>query len=149
MRTNWLKNAVLIAVLATTTFLYTSCGTLLYPERRGQTGGKIDPGVAILDGVGLVLFIIPGLIAFAIDFSTGAIYLPPEKPSPDRLNVQSGSGDMVNMVAIPVDKQELTKAHIEMLVKEHTGVSVDLGSPNVVATRLDAGDQTSSAPVGM
>ena len=21
------------------------CGTLLYPERKGQTGGQIDPGV--------------------------------------------------------------------------------------------------------
>jgi len=52
------------------------CGTILYPERRGQTGGRIDVGVAVLDGVGLLLFLVPGLVAFAIDFSTGAIYLP-------------------------------------------------------------------------
>ena len=52
------------------------CGTLIYPERRGQRSGRIDPGVAVMDGIGLLLFIIPGLIAFAIDFSTGAIYMP-------------------------------------------------------------------------
>ncbi|WP_084397213.1 hypothetical protein [Henriciella aquimarina] len=52
------------------------CGTILYPERRGQTGGRIDPSVAILDGIGLLLFIVPGLIAFAVDFGSGAIYLP-------------------------------------------------------------------------
>jgi hypothetical protein len=52
------------------------CGTLMYPERRGQRGGRIDAGVAILDGIGLLFFIIPGLIAYAIDFSTGTIYLP-------------------------------------------------------------------------
>ena len=56
-----------------------SCGTLLYPERRGQTKGEIDPAVAILDGIGVLFFIVPGLIAFAIDFNTGAIYLPPER----------------------------------------------------------------------
>ncbi len=52
------------------------CGTLLYPERRGQRGGRIDPAVAILNGIGLLFFIIPGAVAFAVDFITGAIYLP-------------------------------------------------------------------------
>lgn len=61
------------AVLATA---LSGCGTLLYPERKGQTGGRIDPSVAILDGLGLLLFLIPGLIAFAVDFSNGTIYLP-------------------------------------------------------------------------
>ena len=52
------------------------CGTILYPERRGHKTGRIDPAVAVLDGVGCLLFIVPGLIAFAVDFATGAIYLP-------------------------------------------------------------------------
>ena len=54
----------------------TACGTLLYPERKGQTDGRIDPGVAAMNGVGLLLFIIPGLVAFAVDFHNGTIYLP-------------------------------------------------------------------------
>ncbi|GGB68849.1 hypothetical protein [Henriciella pelagia] len=53
-----------------------ACGTLLYPERRGQTGGQLDTAVVILDGLGLLLFLVPGLIAFAVDFGSGAIYLP-------------------------------------------------------------------------
>ena len=52
------------------------CGTLLYPERRGQTQGRLDADVVILDGIGLLFFILPGLFAFAVDFITGAIYLP-------------------------------------------------------------------------
>lgn len=56
--------------------LISSCGTLMYPERRGSKGPKIDPHVAILDALGLLLFIIPGVIAFAVDFTTGCIYLP-------------------------------------------------------------------------
>ncbi len=52
------------------------CGTILYPERKGQTGGRIDTGVAVLDGIGLLLFVVPGVIAFAVDFYNGTIYLP-------------------------------------------------------------------------
>jgi len=52
------------------------CGTLMYPERRGQRSGGIDVGVAVLDGIGLLFFLIPGIIAYAVDFSNGTIYLP-------------------------------------------------------------------------
>ena len=55
-----------------------SCGTVLYPERRGQPAGRLDVGVVALDGIGLLLFLVPGVIAFAVDFATGAIYLPSE-----------------------------------------------------------------------
>ena len=44
-----------------------SCGTLMHPERKGQQSGKIDPKIAILDGVGLLFFIVPGVIAFAVE----------------------------------------------------------------------------------
>ena len=52
------------------------CGTLMYPERKGQKGGRIDVGIVVLDGIGLLAFLIPGIIAYAVDFSNGAIYLP-------------------------------------------------------------------------
>ncbi len=66
-----------VNILLISTILFTaSCGTILYPERKGQAAGKIDPAVAILNGVGTLLFFIPGIIAFAVDFNNGAIYLP-------------------------------------------------------------------------
>ena len=55
---------------------FVACGTILYPERKGQMNGRIDPSVALLDAVGLLFFLIPGIIAFAVDFSNGTIYLP-------------------------------------------------------------------------
>jgi len=61
--------AVLIVQLA-------GCGTIMYPERKGQKGGRIDVGVAVLDGIGLLVVLIPGIIAYAVDFSNGTIYLP-------------------------------------------------------------------------
>ncbi|MBM6550428.1 hypothetical protein [Marinomonas ostreistagni] len=53
-----------------------ACGTLIYPERQGQTGGKLDLGVVALDALGLLLWFVPGVVAFGVDFVTGAIYLP-------------------------------------------------------------------------
>src|SRR5262245_64780520 len=61
------------------------CGTLLHSERcRRPHGGRIDWAVVALDGLGLLLFFVPGVIAFVVDFTTGAIYLPePEMPFPE------------------------------------------------------------------
>ncbi|NYS61486.1 hypothetical protein [Vreelandella salicampi] len=71
-RYRWLKGAVVaICVVA-----LSGCGTLFYPERKGQMSGNVDPVVAIANGVGLLFFIVPGVIAYAVDFSNGTIYLP-------------------------------------------------------------------------
>lgn len=56
-------------------YFLTSCGLVLYPERRGNSGGRIDPAIAVLDGIGLLFFVIPGLVAFTVDFATGCIYM--------------------------------------------------------------------------
>ncbi len=64
---------VMVAALLTQ---LTACGSIFYPERRGQIDGKIDPAIAVLDAVGLLFYVIPGLIAFGVDFATGAIYFP-------------------------------------------------------------------------
>lgn len=69
-----------IVLLLIITPLISACGTLFYPERRGNNS-EIDPTVAILDGIGLLFFIVPGVIAYGVDFTTGAIYLSPAKAS--------------------------------------------------------------------
>ncbi len=48
---------VLVATLLTQ---LTACGSILFPDRRGQIDGKIDPLVAVLDAVGLLFYVIPG-----------------------------------------------------------------------------------------
>ena len=86
-------------LLATTVITQLSaCGTVFYPERRGQISGEIDPGVAILNGIGLLFYIIPGVIAFAVDFATGAIYLPDARYSlePEQLQPAIDADGKVN-----------------------------------------------------
>ncbi|PSL12264.1 hypothetical protein CLV44_11999 [Marinobacterium halophilum] len=69
------RSRSLIALL-TLALTLGGCGTIMHPERKGQVSGRIDPGVAVLDGIGLLFFFVPGVIAFAVDFNNGTIYLP-------------------------------------------------------------------------
>ena len=96
MRTrNRMNGGVLAASLFTQ---LTACGTLFYPDRRGQIEGRIDPAIAVLNAVGLLFYVIPGLIAFGIDFATGAIYLPNNQYSlaPEKLQDAIGADGRVD-----------------------------------------------------
>lgn len=72
------KKPLATGLLACALALQTSaCGTLIFPERVDEEHSRrADPNVLILDAVGLIFFIVPGLVAYIVDFSTGAIYLP-------------------------------------------------------------------------
>lgn len=63
-----LAAATLIAMLP-------SCARIVHPERVGNRSGVVDVGPLVVD---LLLFIpglIPGVIAIAVDFGSGAIYV--------------------------------------------------------------------------
>ena len=73
MKTRKAASLVLCAALG---LQVAGCGTLLYPERRGQAAGRIDTGVVVMDGLWCLLFIIPGVVAFIVDFGNNTIYEP-------------------------------------------------------------------------
>ena len=52
-----MKSFTIALLLASLLTSLTGCGTLLHPERKGQIGGSIDPGIVILDSVGLLFFL--------------------------------------------------------------------------------------------
>lgn len=86
------KKSLALVLAGVITTQLAACGTVFYPERKGQISGRIDPVVAIANGIGLLFFIVPGVVAFAVDFSNGTIYLPggraEQQPdlNPDTLN---------------------------------------------------------------
>ena len=53
------KHVVCIAMLVAMLNL-TSCGYFLYPDRVGQSSGKLDSTVIILDALGLLVGVLPG-----------------------------------------------------------------------------------------
>lgn len=85
-----MKSTLLACVLAVGCILQGSgCGTLIFPERQNEANsGKLDPNILILDGIGLLFFILPGLVAFGVDFVTEAIYLP--------VGVEKGEGPFIH-----------------------------------------------------
>ena len=114
------------------------CGIILYPERRGQTSGRIDIGIAILDGCWLFLFIIPGLVAYGVDFTTGGIYMPGGRRG-------SKSPDAENMTVIHVDPKELNNKTIEDVVRKYMGYSTDLCLSNAEIYAVDSPDEIATA----
>ncbi len=101
----------------------------MYPERRGQKPvGRIDPAIAVLDAVGFFFFIIPGVIAFAVDISNGTLYFPSgHRHSPGRTEDKHVKVIRVN----PNELNELNEKRIQEMVKTHTGVSIRLDQQDV------------------
>src|SRR5262245_576560 len=110
-------------------FLLTSCGTLLYPERRGQPAGRLDAGVVVLDGLGLLLVLVPGVSAVALDLAAGAIYLP-------GVYAQGVPVEGTDLRTVRVDPAELTPRRVEAVVQEQTGQAVSLQPGAYRAMRL-------------
>lgn len=98
------------------------CGTILHPERKGQPAGDLDWSVVALDGVGLLLFLVPGVIAFAVDFNNGSIYLPAE----EKPQTASRRSSKRKLTAVPTRSPQLTHGGVEHAIAQHTGKHIRL-----------------------
>lgn len=89
-------------------------------------------GIAVLDGVGLLLFLVPGIVAFAVDFSTGCIYLPPGSYSgaPDADKIDANEIKVVH-----VDPAKLNETTIKTIIIREAGISamIDLNQAEFCA----------------
>ena len=102
----------------------TGCGTLLYPERRGQPAGPLDWKIVGLNSIGLLFFFVPGVIAFAVDFINGTIYLPPYEYGEYGKVDQKQRDARLTSVSIPAD--QISPAEISAVVSKHSGRKVIL-----------------------
>jgi hypothetical protein len=103
-----------------------ACGTIFYPERRGQVSGRIDPAIAIMDAIGLLFYIIPGLLAFAVDFITGAIYLPGGK--------HAQVDPQLLQQAVKPDGS-IDNLRLKSIIEEQTGQQLPLDNPYLIQQR--------------
>ncbi len=116
-----------------TSSLLAGCGTILYPDRTHQKErGDLDPAVVILDGIGLFFFLIPGVIAFAVDFSTGAIFFPADHEPGDRERTIFDKHDA---------EARLDRREIERVVSRKAGKTIDLVKQEVRVMELHHIDQ--------
>lgn len=118
----WLASAVVGVSIVS----LSGCGTLFYPERKGQLSGDIDPVVAIANSVGLLFFIVPGVIAYAVDFSNGTIYLPSRS---------SAAVDVHHL------DDAMDVASLEKLLSETAGQPVSLESELIMVEEMSSLDE--------
>ncbi|WP_372741504.1 polyribonucleotide nucleotidyltransferase [Neptunomonas sp.] len=107
------------------------CGTIIHPERKGQINGRLDSSIVLLDAIGLLFFFVPGVIAFAVDFSNGTIYLPGGRRaslSLEELDAISSNGK--------IDRQAL-----DSIVQKQAGSSILLNGEDLQAIHLSSIDQ--------
>ncbi len=81
--------------------------------------------------MGLLLFIIPGVIAFAVDISNGTLYFPD-----GRRHSSVSTGDKA-ITVIRVNPAELDEKMIQNIVKERTGASIRSDLRDVEIYELD------------
>ena len=118
------RRTITAGLSAAAASMLSSCGTIIYPDRVNQEKrGNLDPAIIILDGIGLLFFLIPGVVAIAVDFATGAIYFPEGKETGDKectifddLSMHSPSGGKLN------------QRDIEQAVSRAAGVDIDRGN---------------------
>ena len=108
----------------------------MYPERKGQPAGPLDWKVVTLDAVGLLLFFVPGVIAFAVDFNNGTIYMPADSYSKARRR-----GRRRKLATVKVPREELNRARIEQVVSEHTSHKVQLVPGSYRTEELETVDE--------
>ena len=113
----------------------TGCGTILYPERIGQPRGPLDWKVVALDTLGLLLFFIPGVIAFAVDFHNRTIYLP------QYYGAVPQAGTNKQLVSVQMPEGDLTLEGVEKVVSQHAERSVRLLPGQYQTWELETVDQ--------
>ncbi len=134
-RSKWSIKTLVILLTCLMVLQLTACGFILYPERRGQTTGQIDVGVAILDGIGLLFFIVPGVVAFAVDFTNGTIFLPSGNSSSPKVPEDQA------MLTVRVPSDQMNKDGIESTVQNVIGHTVSLDSKDMQVYELDSIDR--------
>ncbi|MCE8032276.1 hypothetical protein EKK97_09050 [Billgrantia tianxiuensis] len=122
-----IRRALTGLVLGVSITALVGCGTVFHPERKGQMSGRIDPVVAIANGVGLLFFIVPGVIAYAVDFSNGTIYLP-------------GTHDSASVDTLKMD-ENMDVPTLERLLSEKTGKPVSLDNELVRVEEVESLDE--------
>ncbi|MBI5243588.1 MAG: polyribonucleotide nucleotidyltransferase [Elusimicrobia bacterium] len=125
----WL-NGLIISALS---LQLAACGTIMYPERKGQKDGRVDIGVALLDGIGLLFFIIPGVIAYAVDFSNGTIYLPGTSTKTKKAGLE-----LRGLKAVKFDAKHYTPDSLRAVIRKETGYDLDWRDPRLQAVQLES-----------
>lgn len=151
-RREFLSQSIVWPLSIGATGLCCGCGTIIHNERVGMPHSRdLDWSVVALDALGLILFFVPGVIAFVVDFSTGAIYLPPDHcapypyssngPNSARPQSNTHRQQVVDLQRVNAPGGRLDQSTIERVVNDHTGQQILLTEPSTRVSQLATLDQ--------
>ena len=63
----------LVLIVAVLFFGVSSCGTIIKNSKGGKSN-ELDISIVLLDALGLLFFIAPGVVAYIVDFNNRTIY---------------------------------------------------------------------------
>ncbi len=97
----------LLAILMVASLSVSGCGTIFKADRINKAhSSNLDWRIVLLDGLGLFFYILPGVIAYAVDSSNGTLFI-------------SGGGSL----KLP----ELSEAEIRKALERETGRRIEAG----------------------
>lgn len=111
---------LLVSILLTTS----ACGYLIYPERQGKRNDRVDPAILLLDIGAFFIGVLPGVVAFAVDITTGTIFLPPGEKSVLDKHLGYFNIDSKDQL-IAADSDKLDKASIARVLSEKYGMAIN------------------------
>lgn len=139
-RREFIAKQVRYAVAGLSVTGFSGCGTVFYSDRIGQPHSRdLDWRVVAMNGLGLILFFVPGVVAFAVDFYTGAIYLPEESHGDPGISLAPPANQMSeksHFRKIPVTPERLNRQTIEQTVAAETGRKFVLDDTAARVSRL-------------
>lgn len=111
----------------------------MYPDRIGQgRSGPINWEVAALDGLGVLLFFVPGAIAFLVDWYNGTLFLPPG-------NYGGKLGETTEGTTISLRRNQLNRQGIEAAILEQTGEKISLEPGSYMTQQVQETSEFESA----
>ena len=129
------RQLIACSLIITFTLSISACGTVMFPERKGQINGQIDTQVAILNSIGLLFYLVPGVVAFAVDFNNGTIYLP---------GTQGRVDSDTDELQIVRSQQKIDNFFLETMLQDKMNIAVDLEQDNIVVQQLARLDDAKS-----
>ena len=111
-------------LLALTLLMTSACGYLIYPERQGKNNDRIDPAILLLDIGAFFIGVLPGVVAFAVDITTGTIFLPPGEKSVLDKHLGYFNIDSKEQLVV-ADSDHLDKPAIARALSEKYSMTID------------------------
>ena len=122
----------LICLLAALLLGASGCGTLFYSHRIGRRMSKtVDNTVFYSDCVLCLLGVIPGVVAFILDYDNGTIYYTEAELIPDNFN----EGCLTPGRMKKIDGGSMTEAEIASRLARATGRRIDLSQARIITAR--------------